>query len=164
MHWHRDWKKWALPSLQMVLHGRQSSSMPSVRLVVCRGTHLLSATMAHLPLSMPTPFKVSNPHHNIPPNPLLTTKVGRAIPTPHTKILTHLLKMSCDHFGSNIELPTPHHLHLNHLQRTWRAWWSSSYPYKLWLMNLLVHQSICWPPSLIPWQPTKRRWTPRLAR
>jgi len=66
-------------------------------------------------------FRVFNPHHSIPFNPLPTARGGRAFPTPHTKTLTHLFKMSCDHLGSSLEPPIPHHLHLNPLQHTWRV-------------------------------------------
>jgi len=92
--------------------------------------------MAHPPLRTLTPFKVSNPQNSVPPNPLPTTREGKAIPTPHTKTPTHLLKISCDHEGSSVEPPILHNLHLM------ESMMEKFIAAQLRIMNLLVRQSI----------------------
>jgi len=54
-----------------------------VRPVVCRGTHLPSVTMAHIPLNTSMPTRVTSLHHSLLPTSLPTTKGERVTPTPH---------------------------------------------------------------------------------
>uniref|UniRef100_A0A7C9A1Z3 Uncharacterized protein n=1 Tax=Opuntia streptacantha TaxID=393608 RepID=A0A7C9A1Z3_OPUST len=100
-------------------------SMPSVRPVVCRGTHLLIVTMAHLLWSMLMLIRATSLHHSALPISLPTTKGARATPTPSIPPQSHLHKTPCGHLVSNPEHPMLHNLSLNlplnTLQPNWRA-------------------------------------------
>ena len=106
MHWHRGLTKWALPLPYEVLWGHQLGSMLYVKPVVCRGTHPLSATMVHPPVSTPTPCAISIPHHRATHTPTHKVRVGGAIPTIPTRTTAPILKSLCQHLDTNIELST----------------------------------------------------------
>ena len=90
-----------------------------------QGPHLPSVTMAHLPLNTSMPIRITSLHHSIFPTSLPTTKGERLTPTPHIQPPSQLLKITCAHQASNpehlIHLLHHLHLHLNHLQPTWRT-------------------------------------------
>jgi len=108
--------KWVTAQFQATLQGHRLVYVPFVRSVVCRSTHLLSATMVPLPLSMTMPYTALTHYHSTIHTPTLTVQSGKATQSPFIGTPTLNLRMPYSHLGSSTEPPTPlHHHHLHNL-------------------------------------------------
>jgi len=88
--------------------------------VVCRNTQLLSATMAHPPLSMLMPFKVLTPT-SIFSTPLPAIRVRRVNQNFSIKTPILILRVLCSHLDTNIKLPSTQLLFLLNPNPTYGA-------------------------------------------
>lgn len=113
-------------SIPAVLWGHQGEFMLFVRLVVCKVTHLLSATMFPPLLSTLMLCIALTPHHRIILTPLPTIKVRRVTQILSTKTTTLNPEVLCSRPISNIELSTTYDIHLFNSNPTWRVSWSVS--------------------------------------
>lgn len=161
---HRDLRGLLLLQFQVVLQAHQLEYMLFVRPVAYKGTHLLSAIMAILPLSMPMPYIASTYHHRTTLTPMLTIMDGRATPTHFIRTLTLNPRLLYSHLGSSIEPPITHLLNPNNQNLTQRVLQSALFRLKPRLIKLLMSQLISQPLSVRLWPSTRRQRTPRLLR